>query len=93
MAVANLHMPQPDQAERVALFSLDAIKAAQATLVDEEDPQQGCINIRVGFHTGSVVANVVGTKNPRCKWEWRWNSELPCNVPTLSSGLIRMTTG
>lgn len=67
MAVANLHTPQAVHASRIAKFALDCIKAAQATLVDEADPQRGCINLRVGFHTGPVVANVIGTKNPRCE--------------------------
>jgi class 3 adenylate cyclase len=67
MAVANLHKPQLKHAERIGLFALDALKAAQATMVDEEDPQRGCIRLRIGFHTGSVVANVIGTKNPRCR--------------------------
>lgn len=66
MAVANLHKPQKNHVDRIARFSLDAVKAAQATLVDESDPQRGGINLRVGFHSGSVVANVIGTKNPRC---------------------------
>jgi len=38
---------------------------AQETLIDEEDPSRGYINIRVGFHSGPVVANVVGTRNLR----------------------------
>lgn len=66
MAVANLHKPQKDHATRIGRFALDAIKAAQSTMVDVQDPQRGGINLRVGFHTGPVVANVVGTKNPRC---------------------------
>lgn len=66
MAVANLHTPQRNHADRIGCFAMDTIRAAQATLVDIDDPQRGCINLRVGFHTGSVVANVIGTKNPRC---------------------------
>ena len=69
MAVTNLHAKQENHAERIALFALDAIKAAQATLIDETEPSRGNVNIRVGFHTGPVVANVVGTKNPRCQLE------------------------
>ena len=66
MAVTNLHKPQKKHADKIARFALDAIKAAQATLIDESDPQRGTIKLRVGFHSGPVVANVVGTKNPRC---------------------------
>jgi class 3 adenylate cyclase len=67
MAVTNLHKPQKNHADRVARFALDAVMAAQATLIDESDPQRGTIRLRVGFHSGPVVANVVGTKNPRCE--------------------------
>jgi hypothetical protein len=37
----------------------------QETAVDEEDPSKGNLNIRVGFHSGPVVANVVGTRNKK----------------------------
>mmetsp|Transcript_48398 Transcript_48398/g.95865 ORF Transcript_48398/g.95865 Transcript_48398/m.95865 type:complete len:115 (-) Transcript_48398:78-422(-) len=30
-----------------------------------DDPSKGHVNIRVGFHSGPVVANVVGTRNLR----------------------------
>lgn len=65
MAVTNLHHDQPDHAKRIAEFSVEAIAAANSTLIDEDDPSQGCVHIRVGFHSGPVVANVVGTRNPR----------------------------
>ena len=31
----------------------------------ESDPSLGYVNIRVGFHSGPVVASVVGNLNPR----------------------------
>eukprot|EP00730_Choanoeca_flexa_P005201 TRINITY_DN11901_c0_g3_i3.p1 TRINITY_DN11901_c0_g3~~TRINITY_DN11901_c0_g3_i3.p1 ORF type:complete len:1077 (+),score=229.75 TRINITY_DN11901_c0_g3_i3:283-3513(+) len=66
MCVSNLHEPQPDDhVKRIALFSRDAIQAANATFIDEEDESLGYINIRVGFHSGPCVTNVVGHKNPR----------------------------
>jgi len=66
MAVTNLIKDQAeDHAKRIAEFSIDAIKAANRTLIDTDDPGKGCVNIRVGFHSGPVVANVVGTRNPR----------------------------
>lgn len=34
-------------------------------MVDLEDPARGYVNIRVGFHSGPVVASVVGQLNPR----------------------------
>lgn len=39
--------------------------AAKETLIDEEDPSKGSVNVRVGFSSGAVVANVVGTIHPR----------------------------
>ena len=66
MAVTNLVKDQEsDHAKRVAMFAFDAIKAANSTLIDTEDPSQGYVNIRVGFHSGPVVANVVGSRSPR----------------------------
>jgi len=66
MAVTNLIEDQADDhAKRIAEFSLDAIKAANRTMIDIDEPDKGYIQIRVGFHSGPVVANVVGTRNPR----------------------------
>mmetsp|Transcript_24363 Transcript_24363/g.54895 ORF Transcript_24363/g.54895 Transcript_24363/m.54895 type:complete len:1195 (-) Transcript_24363:108-3692(-) len=66
MAVTNLVEDQPfDHALRIARFAIGAIKAAQSTPVDLDDPSKGTVQIRVGFHCGPVVANVVGTRNLR----------------------------
>lgn len=65
MAVTNLVEEQPDHAVRIARFSLDVVAAAKQTAIDLDDPSKGFVNIRVGFHSGPVVANVVGTRNPR----------------------------
>uniref|UniRef100_A0A6U4U0M3 guanylate cyclase n=2 Tax=Hemiselmis andersenii TaxID=464988 RepID=A0A6U4U0M3_HEMAN len=66
MAVTNLVQDQNvDHAARIARFSLAALQAANQVLVDLDDPSKGHIKIRVGFHSGPVVANVVGTKCPR----------------------------
>lgn len=62
----NLVQDQPvDHAKRIAEFSIDAVEAAKATLVDEEDEKLGYVKVRVGFHSGPVVANVVGKRNPK----------------------------
>ena len=50
----------------MAEFSLQVLQAARETLVDEDDPSMGYVNIRIGFHTGPLVADVVGRRNP--KW-------------------------
>ena len=66
MAATNLVKNQStDHCKRIAQFALDAIRVANETLIDVDDPSRGYINIRVGFHTGSVVADVVGRRNPR----------------------------
>ena len=65
MAVTNLVKDQEDHAARIAQFAIGAIAAANETLIDREDESKGHVNIRVGFHSGSVVADVVGTRNPR----------------------------
>ena len=65
MAVSNLTKDQPDHTNRIAQFSIDAQKAANETLIDVENPSKGRVDIRIGFHSGPVVANVVGSRNPR----------------------------
>ena len=66
MAVTNLVSKQSqDHAKRIAEFAIRAIAAANETLIDEDDPAKGHVNIRVGFHSGPVVADVVGNRNPR----------------------------
>mmetsp|Transcript_30209 Transcript_30209/g.63186 ORF Transcript_30209/g.63186 Transcript_30209/m.63186 type:complete len:753 (+) Transcript_30209:158-2416(+) len=65
MAVTNLTKEQPDHCKRITEFSIDAIRVANQTLIDEDNEGMGYVNIRVGFHSGSVVSNVVGTRNPR----------------------------
>ena len=66
MAVTNLVKQQEDDhGLRIAWFAVEAIEAASATLIDEQDPSKGGIQIRVGLHSGPVVATVVGTRNLR----------------------------
>lgn len=66
MAVANLVSNQShDHVVRVANFSLDVIQAARETLVDEDAPSKGHIEMRVGFDSGPVVGNVVGTRHKK----------------------------
>ena len=66
MAVTNLVKNQEDDhAKRIAEFAIEAVAAANSTYINEDEPEKGFVNIRVGFHSGSVVADVVGTRNPR----------------------------
>lgn len=66
MGVTNLVRAQDsDHCRRIALFARDVISVANKTPIDEEDPSLGFVNLRVGFHSGPVVATVVGRRNPR----------------------------
>ena len=65
MGATNLTKEQPDHANIMAHFAIAALKEAQDTWIDEEDRHLGKLNLRVGFHSGPVVANVVGSLNPR----------------------------
>lgn len=66
MAVTNVATIQTDQHVRLmAKFALDAVSAASETLVDTENPELGKLTIRVGIHSGPVVASVCGTRNQR----------------------------
>jgi len=66
MAITNLVKDQStDHVKRAALFSKDAIKAASETLIDEEEPEKGYVQIRVGFHSGPVIADVIGSRLPK----------------------------
>jgi len=65
LAATNLVKDQPDHARIIAEFAIDAMEAAQDTLIDEHNPSLGYLNIRVGFHSGPIVAHVVGTHHPK----------------------------
>uniref|UniRef100_A0A8C3Q4Y9 guanylate cyclase n=1 Tax=Geospiza parvula TaxID=87175 RepID=A0A8C3Q4Y9_GEOPR len=62
MVVGGVPVPVPTHAERVANFALGMIMAAKGV----QNPVSGDpIQIRVGIHTGPVLAGVVGEKMPR----------------------------
>ncbi|CAJ1965347.1 unnamed protein product [Cylindrotheca closterium] len=66
MAVTNLVKDQRDShAKRIADFSIAAIAAGKTTFIDKDDESKGFVSIRCGFHSGPVVADVVGIKCPR----------------------------
>ena len=54
-----------DHVRRIAEFAMEAVEAASEVLIDEDNPMRGCVQIRVGFHSGPVVSNVIGSLNPR----------------------------
>ena len=66
MACTNLVKEQPeDHAARIAKFAIAVVDASKETLIDIDDPDMGYVNLRAGFHSGPVVADVVGNRNPR----------------------------
>ena len=66
MAVTNLVQDQTrDHVKRCARFSVGALQAASETLIDLDDPSRGTVQIRVGFHSGPVISDVVGTRLPK----------------------------
>lgn len=66
MGVTNLEKKHTGtHAKNAALFAIDLVVEANKILIDSEDPSKGFINIRVGFHSGPVVSNVIGSLNPR----------------------------
>lgn len=66
MAVTNLTEDQgTDHAKRIADFAMAIIEAANDTLIDTEAPDRGFVDLRVGFSSGPVVADVVGSLSPR----------------------------
>jgi len=66
VGVTNLEGNQnSSHVKRIAEFAVEAVAAASNIMIDEEDPSAGCVHIRVGFHSGQVVSNVIGSLNPR----------------------------
>ena len=51
--------------KQIAKYAVDMVNKANTVLIDENDPSRGFVNIRVGFHSGSVVSNVIGSSNKR----------------------------
>jgi class 3 adenylate cyclase len=61
IAATNLFADQTaDHANRLACFALDAIAAAEDTLVDPRRPELGGVRMRAGLHCGAVSACVIG---------------------------------
>jgi class 3 adenylate cyclase len=66
MGVTNLDGSEYDtHVKQIAEYSIDAVRAASQILIDEDDPAVGYVQIRVGFNSGPVVSNVIGSLNPR----------------------------
>lgn len=66
MGVTNLEGNQNENhVKHIAEFAIEMVNEASKILIDDDHPEKGYINIRVGFHSGAVVSNVIGSLNPR----------------------------
>ncbi len=66
MGVTNLDGSEYDtHVKQIAEYAIDAVRAASQILLDEDEPSMGYVQIRVGFNSGPVVSNVIGSLNPR----------------------------
>ncbi|CAB9529621.1 activated protein kinase catalytic subunit alpha-1 [Seminavis robusta] len=65
MGATNCVQHQPDHTARMAKFVIEAIEAAGTTLIDEDNPERGYVQIQTAMISGEVKAKVVGTRSPR----------------------------
>jgi class 3 adenylate cyclase len=66
IAAANFSADQAsDHAVRLARFALDAVAAAGTTLLDEQRPELGAVEILAGMHCGEVCGSVIGAHGGR----------------------------
>ena len=63
MAVAGLHASRDDHADAMACFAMAASEAVRS--IRRPDEEGKFVQIRVGLHSGPVMAGVVGTLMPR----------------------------
>jgi guanylate cyclase, other len=66
MGVTNLDgLQNESHVKNIAEFAVEMVEAASRILIDDDEPERGHVKIRVGFHSGPVVSNVIGSLNPR----------------------------
>ena len=66
IAAANFSTKQPkDHALRLARFAVEAMAAANATLLDEGRPELGMVRLQAGLHCGAVCGGMMGTHGGR----------------------------
>lgn len=65
VGVTNLLRQQPDHAPRMARFALAIMDGVRGIPVNANRPDGPCLRLRVGVHSGPVVAGVVGKSNLR----------------------------
>ena len=65
LGVTNLVKDQNDHAKIAAEFCVELIRVANETMLDYEQPDLKGVSMGVGFHSGPVTADVVGSRCPR----------------------------
>ena len=63
IGATNLVKDQAYHAKHAAEFAIDVVKVAKSTLIDIENPSMGCVKLKLGFHSGPCVVDVVGRRN------------------------------
>lgn len=65
LAVSGLPSDRADPAEAIALLALDMLAACDAInrdlALDGHDAEASPVSVRIGIHTGAVVAGIIGT--------------------------------
>ena len=69
MVVSKIRQDQSKESERehaknIFAFSSEVIQDVSRVLIDPDDPSIGTCSLRIGLHSGRVVADMVGHSNP-----------------------------
>lgn len=62
MAVGGLPVPQPDALKKVIMAGLEMQELVKKTQAGSDQPHASKFSMRLGIHTGPVVAGIVGVK-------------------------------
>ena len=54
-----------DHTKRISQFAVEIERVARETPLDKEHPERGFVQLQIAFHSGPVVAKVIGTVTPR----------------------------
>ncbi|CAB9529589.1 Receptor-type guanylate cyclase gcy [Seminavis robusta] len=60
-----VHDQSTDHTKRIYQFAINAVQAADETLIDEGHPERGFLQLQVAFGSGLVRGKVVGSRVPR----------------------------
>jgi guanylate cyclase len=75
--------------KRMSEFAVEAVAAAGNILIDEDDPSAGRVHLSIGFHSGQVVSNVIGSLNPRNRLFGNTMNTASCMESLSASGKIQ----